>query len=206
MRGQPRKTVKRKGSMLMNALRRIVSIFAIAMIATVNSSALGRADEKAYSQMKAAMRIFAPMVGTWNAVWRFYDKDGVTDLPGTETISYTLDGAYLERHEDHLRKDSQPHYALVIFTTFNPVANRFEQTYFYRSWPHSVTEFGVFDKQLREFRTETVVPREDGIHDEHVRTVLKIVSHDRMIYTHYSRYSNEPRERRNLVITLTRIN
>jgi hypothetical protein len=46
---------------------------------------------------------------------------------------------------------------------------------------------------------------EDGVHDENVRTVTKIGDSNKIVYEHYSRYSNETTERLDLVITLTRV-
>jgi Protein of unknown function (DUF1579) len=165
-----------------------------------------RADDRQYLQMRNGMRKFAPLVGTWNAKWTFYDKDGsVTVLRGAYVISYVLDGAYLEWKGNHERKGRLPKtYAFIILTTFNPDSRQYEETYFYNNWPQRVVEIGIFDAKRREFRTHTLVPREDGIHDEHVRTILSIKGPNKMAYKHYSRYSNEVRERLNLVITLTR--
>jgi hypothetical protein len=165
-----------------------------------------RADDRQYLQMRDGMRNLAPLVGTWSATWKFYDKHGsVSVLRGTYVISYVLDGAYLEWKGDHERKGHVPKtYALIIFTTFNPDSHQYEETYFYNDWPQRVFETGIFDAESREFRTHALVPREDGLHDEHVRTILNIKGPNEMVYKHYSRYGNETRERLNVVITLTR--
>jgi len=165
-----------------------------------------RADDRQYQQMRDGMKKLAPLVGTWNAMWDFYDKDGsVSVLRGTYVISYVLDGAYLEWKGNHERKNRVPKtYAFIIFTTFNPDSHQYEETYFYNNWPQRVFETGIFDAERREFRTQTLVPREDGVHDEHVRTILSIKGPNEIVYKHYSRYSNEASERLNVMITLTR--
>lgn len=181
-------------------------LVAAAAFATVGLTGPACADERHYLQMRGGMSKLAPLTGTWDAIWRFYDKNGALTLArGVYTISFVLDGAYLEWKGEHERKGYVPKtYAFIIFTTFNSDANRYEQIYFYNDWPQRVFETGAFDDRRQEFRTSAFIPREDGIHDEHVRTVLSLKGPSQMVYTHYSRYSNESRERTNLVITLTR--
>lgn len=106
--------------MFASILRRsihLVNIFVFMMVAPVSPA---HATERQYVQMRDAMRKLAPLVGTWRSVWRFYDKDGTTDLPGMYTISYVLDNAYLEWKAGHHRKsDPRRNYSWILLTTFN---------------------------------------------------------------------------------------
>lgn len=191
--------------MFANVLKRLISS-GICVITAIALAAPADATERQYVQMRDAMRRLSPLEGAWRSVWRFYDKHGVTELPGTYTISFVLDGAYLEWRAEHRRKnDPHRNYSWILMTTFNPDSNRYEQTYFFNTWPYRVTESGVFDSKRREFRTKAVIPREDGVHDEHVRSIVDLRDVNKIVYTHYSRYSYENRERLQLVVTLTRL-
>ena len=149
----------------------------------------------------------APLVGKWHAVARFHDKDRIIENIGTYTISYVLDNTYLrwevELHNKDNPKRSQ---SWVIYTTFNPGTNQYNQTYFYSNWAQRVTESGEYDDETREYKTRALVPREDGAHDESVRTITSLKDPDRITYNHFSRYNNENAERMNVDITLTREN
>jgi Protein of unknown function (DUF1579) len=181
----------------------LVSIFVFMVVAPI---APAEATERQYVQMRDAMRKLAPLVGTWRSVWRFYDRDGTTALPGMYTISYVLDDAYLEWKAGHRRKsDPRRNYSWILLTTFDPDSNQYEQTYFFNTWPHHFTETGSFDSKRQEFLTQGIVPREDGVHDEHVRSILSLRNANEIVYTHYHRYSYEKREHLQLVVTLTRL-
>jgi hypothetical protein len=43
------------------------------------------------------------------------------------------------------------------------------------------------------------------LHDEYVTTLMKLGNQDKIVYEHYSRYSDEKTARMNVVITLTRL-
>jgi hypothetical protein len=205
----PGSRLKRKGlkegAMVAHIVRRLNSL-CVGILIVFALAAPASATEQQYLQMSGAMKKLSPLVGTWHSEWRFYGKDGVTVLPGTYTISYVLDGAYLEWHAQRERKnDPSRNYSWVLLTTFNPESKRYEQTYFYNTWPNHVTETGVFDSTRQEYRTQAIVPREDGIHDEHVRSIVSLRDVNKIVYIHYSRYSYEKRERLQLVVTLTRL-
>jgi hypothetical protein len=67
-----------------------------------------------------------------------------------------------------------------------------------------VTEDGVFDQQAKELQTSTLIPLEDGKRDEHVRSIYRLTGTNAFTLFHYSRYSDEPKERLDLVIKLHR--
>jgi Protein of unknown function (DUF1579) len=192
--------------MLAGISRRLIHLVCIFFFVAVTLIRPAHATERQYLQMRDAMRKLAPLVGTWRSVWRFYDKDGATDLPGMYTISYVLDDAYLEWKAGHSRKsDPRRNYSWILLTTFDPDSNQYEQTYFFNTWPHHFTETGSFDSKRQEFLTQGIVPREDGVHDEHVRSILRLRNANEIVYTHYHRYSYEKREHLQLVVTLTRL-
>jgi hypothetical protein len=147
----------------------------------------------------------ARLVGKWYAVARFHDKDRIIENVGTYTIAYVLDHTYLQWEvELHNKDNPKRSQSWVIFTTFNPATNQYNQTYFYSNWAQRVTESGEYDDATKEYKTSALVPLEDGVHDESVRTVTSLKEPDRITYTHFSRYSNENAERMNVDITLTR--
>jgi hypothetical protein len=116
-----------------------------------------------------------------------------------------LDKTYFQWEvERHPKNEPGKSRSFLVFTTFNPRSNRYDQTYFYSRWAIRVTETGEFDDAKREFRTTAFIPLEDDVHDENVRTVLKFADPDHATYTHYSRYSHEKSERLDLEIQLTR--
>jgi hypothetical protein len=140
---------------------------------------------------KAKMRDLSGLVGTWDAHTSF-------DEVGTYTISWALDSTYLQWHLA-LGKRS-----MMIMLTYNPDSARYESTYFYNRSSLRVFETGAYDPAAHEFRTEAFIPREDGVRDEHVRTITKFFGDTAITYTHFSRYSDQAAERNDFSATLRR--
>jgi Protein of unknown function (DUF1579) len=146
---------------------------------------------------RAKMRALAGLVGVWDAQTVFHEKDGKTPEHreiGTYTISWALDSSYLQWDLSLHARDNPAHTRhMMILQTYNPDSSRYEQTYFYKTSAMRVFETGTYDTVAREYRTAAFIPLEDGTRDEQVRTITKIGS-DTVVYTHYSRHSNEPAE------------
>ena len=152
------------------------------------------------------MSYLKPLAGTWSTVAEFHQKDGslAYDL-GSYKISFVLEGTYLQWEvELHDKDDPSKHHSFLIFVTYNPVTKKYDSTYFYSRWALRVTETGEYDDKSKEFRTTAFIPLEDGVHDENVRTITRLSDRNKIVYEHYSRYSNESAERMNVVIKLTR--
>jgi uncharacterized protein DUF1579 len=182
----------------------VLSALLVAFVASVPVAAHGRADDT--QAIFSNMSQLKPLVGTWSAVAEFHEKDGTLSYDlGSYTIAYVLEGTYLQcLVELHDKDDRSKHHSFLIFITYNPVTKKFDSTYFYSRWALRVTESGEFDDKSKEFRTTAFIPLEDGVHDENVRTISKLSDRNKVVYEHYSRYSNESAERMNVVITLTR--
>ena len=109
----------------------------------------------------------APLVGKWHAVASFHDKDRIIENIGTYTIAYVLDHTYLQWEvELHNKDNPKRSQSWVIFTTFNPATNQYNQTYFYSNWAQRVTESGEYDDATKEYKTSALVPLEDGVRSE----------------------------------------
>ncbi len=166
-----------------------------------------RADDPAadYVKIHEGLSKLAPMVGKWRAVALFHDGDGVTENDGTYEVAWALEDTYLEFHaEMHRKGDPSHHHGFIIFITYNPATRHYESTYFYTRWASRVTETGDYDAASQEFRTTAFIPLEDGVRDENVRTITRLKDPNKIVYTHYSRYSDQAAERMNVEITLTR--
>jgi hypothetical protein len=177
----------------------------IGFVGSLYVAAQGRADDA--QAILNSMSYLTPMVGTWTAVAEFRQKDGTLAYDvGTYKIFSVLAGTYLEWEvELHDKDDPSKHHSFLTFVTYNPVTKKYDSTYFYSRWALRVTETGEYDPKTKEFRTTAFIPLEDGLHDENVRTITRIRDRDKIVYEHYSRYSNERAERMNVVITLTRV-
>src|ERR1700730_8753532 len=80
-----------------------------------------RADEAEYLKIRAGMSKLAPLVGKWHAKWWFHDKDGVTEEVGSHSISWVLDGTYLQIEVERHHKDNpERRFSHLNFITFNP--------------------------------------------------------------------------------------
>jgi hypothetical protein len=184
-------------------------ILSIAVGVCIVAARFVHADEIEYQKIRAAMSKLAPLVGEWNAVWTFYDKNSVKEDPdpGTESISFVLDGTYLEfQWEHHNKQDPTRVRKVTSFVTFNPRTNQYDSTYFYRWNALRVTDTGEYDPVLQEFRTRGFIPLEDGVNDETVRTFTGLKDPNRIVYKHYSRRSPaETCERMDLEIVFTRV-
>jgi len=165
------------------------------------------ADEVEYQKIRKAMSSLAPLIGEWNAVYTFHDKDGVVENVGVEKISPILDGTYLQLEWEYHRKEDPSHFRkLISFVTFNSRTNQYDSTYFYRGNAMRVTETGEYDPTLQEFRTRGFIPLEDGVNDEVVRTITSLKDPNRILYKHYSRRSPaETCERVDEEVVFTRI-
>jgi hypothetical protein len=158
------------------------------------------------AKIREGMSKLAPLVGKWDATVKFYDPDGtITEEVGTDSISFVLDGSYLECElERHNKENPKRSNSLISFITFNPALNQYDTTYFYRGSALRVTETGAYDSATREFRTQAFIPLEDGVHDENVRTITSLKDPEKIVHTHFSKRSNETCERVDLMMTLTR--
>jgi len=83
------------GPMSARLMLRALSIFAAFLVDGAALAAQGRADDG--PTILRNMSYLKPLVGTWNAVAEYYQKDGsVAYDVGTYKISYVLEGTYLE--------------------------------------------------------------------------------------------------------------
>lgn len=81
---------------------------------------------------------------------------------------------------------------------------RYDGTYFYSRWALQVTEAGEYDAAAHEFRTVAFIPKEDGVHDESVHSIMRLIDRNRIEYQHFSRHSDEAVERMDVSFALTR--
>lgn len=189
----------------MRATHRCLLSFIVALIA-IGPFTIARADDPAadYTSIRRGMSKLAPVVGKWRAVALFHDGAKISEREGTYDVQWTLDNTYLEYRVELHRKDDPSHSnGFFIYITYNPATHQYDSTYFYTRWALRVTETGQYDDDTHQFRTKAFIPREDGVRDENVRTVTDLNDPKKIVYTHYSRYSDEPKERMNLEITLT---
>lgn len=184
---------------------RVTAFLGIVLLSGTRLAAQGGRPDDGQTILRN-MTYLKPLVGSWNAVAEYHQKDGSLAYDvGTYKISYILEGTYLQWYAElHDKDDPKQHHSFMDLVTFNPVTGRYDSTYLYSLWSLRVTETGVYDDKAKEFRTEGFIPLEDGVHDENVRTVTKIGDNNKIIHEHYSRYSNQETERLDLVITLTR--
>jgi hypothetical protein len=177
------------------------------VIVSLLAASAAQADDAEYAAIRSHMAKLAPLVGNWNAEATFYDAEGKVRRvkTGTYAISWVLDDTYLEwRTELRAKDDPSNRNGFIIYLTFDPRDGAYHSTYFYTRWALRVSEQGEYDDATRELRTTAFIPKEDGKRDEHVRTILRLESPTRLVYTHFSRYEDEPAERRDLVIILTK--
>ena len=183
-----------------------VSIFCFGILALLGPIGPVRAADAGsisdYARIRAGMNKLSPLLGKWRADAVF--ADGHENV-GTYDVHWALDDTYLEMEVDfHRKNDASQHHGFVIYLTYNPATRHYESTYFYTRWAMRVTESGEFDDVADEFRTTAFIPLEDGKRDEHVRTITELKNPNRIIYDHYSRYSDQAAERMDVRITLTR--
>jgi Protein of unknown function (DUF1579) len=158
-----------------------------------------------YAKIREGMSKLAPLVGKWSAVALFHDGDKITENDGTWEINWALEDTYLEfRDAMHRKGDLNHHNGYITYVTYNPRTQQYDLTYFYTRSALRVTETGVYDEKTKQFRTQAFVPLEDGVRDENVRSIYDLIDPNKIVETHYSRYSNEPVERMQVQFTLTR--
>lgn len=175
-------------------------IAAIAPVEGVRAADAGSISD--YTKIRAGMNKLSAMVGKWEADAVY--ADGHENI-GTYDIHWALDDTYLEMEVDLRRKtDPSQHHGFVIYVTYNPATRHYESTYFYTRWALRVTETGEFDDVAKEYRTTAFIPLEDGKRDENVRTITELKNPNKIVYDHYSRYSDQANERMDVRITLTR--
>jgi hypothetical protein len=163
------------------------------------------AEDAEYAKIRAGVSKLAPLLGSWNTVWSFFDKDGVTEEVGTTEVSYVLDETYLQLVvERHNPRNPARRKRMITYITYNPRSSQYDTTYFYSRWAVRVTETGEYDDEDQEFHTSALIPLEDGKRDENVRTITSFRDPNRLVHTHYSRYNNEDSERRDLEIVMRR--
>ena len=158
-----------------------------------------------YAKIREGMSKLVPLVGKWSAVALFHDGDKVTENDGTWEIRWALEDTYLEyRVTMHRKGDPSHHNGFITYVTYNPRTQQYDVTYFFTRSAIRVTETGVYDEKTKQFRTQALIPLEDGIHDENVRSINDLSDPNKIVHTHYSRYSNEAAERMQVQFTLTR--
>jgi hypothetical protein len=163
--------------------------------------------------IRQKMLMLAPFVGTWSATTVFHRRDG--SMPeygevGTYEVGWTLDSTYLAWRITLHDKDASAQTAprtrsMLIMMTYNPDSLRYESIYFYNGSSLRVFETGDYDGAGRALRTVAFIPLEDGMRDEHVRTITAIQSNGDVAYAHYSRYSDEAAERNDFSALLHRM-
>ncbi len=186
--------------------RWMISLFLLTLIvAKAPVEAVRAADAGSisdYTKIRAGMIKLSPMVGKWQADAVY--ADGHENV-GTYDIHWALDDTYLEMEVDfHRKSDPAQHHGFVIYVTYNPATRHYESTYFYTRWAMRVTESGEFDDVAKEYRTTAFIALEDGKRDENVRTITELKNPNKVVYDHYSRYSDQANERMDVRITLTR--
>jgi hypothetical protein len=158
-----------------------------------------------YAKIREGMSKLTPLVGKWSAVALFHDGDKVTENEGTWEIGWALEDTYLEyRVAMHRKGDPSHHNGFISYVTYNPRTQQYDVTYFYTRSAIRVTETGVYDEKTKQFRTQAFIPLEDGTRDENVRSINDLSDPNKIVNTHYSRYSNESVERMQVQFTLTR--
>jgi hypothetical protein len=175
-------------------------ITALAPVDAVRAADAGSISD--YAKIRAGMNKLSPMVGKWEADAVY--ADGHENI-GTYDIHWALDDTYLEMEGDfHRKSDPSQHHGFVIYVTYNPATRHYESTYFYTRWALRVSETGEFDDAAKEYRTTAFIALEDGKRDENVRTITELKNPNKIVYDHYSRYSDQANERMDVRITLTR--
>jgi hypothetical protein len=158
-----------------------------------------------YAKIREGMSKLVPLVGKWSAVALFHDGVKVTENDGTWEIRWALEDTYLEyRVAMHRKGDPSHHNGFITYVTYNPRTQQYDVTYFFTRSAIRVTETGAYDEKTKQFRTQALIPLEDGIHDENVRSINDLSDPNKIVHTHYSRYSNEAVERMQVQFTLTR--
>ena len=191
----------------MSSLHRcVISFFFFSFVAAVVPVNQVRAADAGsvsdYAKIRAGMNKLVPMIGKWQADAVF--QDGHENV-GTYDIHWALDDTYLEMEVDlHRKNDPSQRHGFVIYVTYSPATRHYESTYFYTRWAMRVTETGEFDDIANEFRTKAFIPLEDGKRDENVRTITELKNPNKIVYDHFSRYSDQASERMDVRITLTR--
>lgn|GEM_PF-6147139 len=143
------------------------------------------------------IKLLQPFAGNWSAEVKLHARDGRTFYEsGTYQVSWILDSTYLQWHAYlNSKSNSKRIRNFMILMTYNPDSANYENLYIYRGSPMKVFEKGNFDPANMQYITTAFIPLEDGVHDEHVRTITKISGdHNHISYVHYSRYSNESAE------------
>jgi hypothetical protein len=188
-------------------LRNYDRLLLLALVALLCGGPLEGQDRSSDAQIIFRNMVYLkPLIGTWNAVVRFHERDGsITEEEGTYRISSVLEGTYLQQEvEFRARNNPSRHHSFLIFITYNPATKKYDSTYLYSRWALKVTETGEYDDKAKEYRTTAFIPLEDGSHDENVRTITRLGTDNKIEYLHYSRYSNESAERLNLDVLMTR--
>jgi hypothetical protein len=145
------------------------------------------------------------LIGDWRVLATFHDRQGGLSYDeGTYHIQSVLDGTYIEMHATLWSKGHpETQHSFLEFITFDPRKGKFVGTYFYSRSSLQVTEEGEYDGAKREFRTLTFIPKENGVRDENVHTVMGLADPHKIEYLHFSRYSDESADRMDVSFTLT---
>ncbi|HEY4283298.1 MAG TPA: DUF1579 family protein [Chthoniobacterales bacterium] len=181
---------------------RIISLLLVCT--AIGSSAVAQEDQ--HVKIRAEMDKLAPLVGNWNATWKFHRQGEIIERVGTHSISFVLDNTYLQwMVERHPKENPERSQAMLTFTTFNPRTNKYDTTHFYNGSALRVTANGEYDAATHELRDQAFIPLEDGVRDENVRAIINLSDPNNIVYTHYSKFDDEAAERLDLEIFLTRI-
>ena len=162
-------------------------------------------QEDQHVQIEQALAKLEPMAGNWNTDWKFHRDGEIVERVGTDSISVVLDRTYLEwKIERHPKDQPARSTTSLIFTTFDPRTHEYVMTHFYKGSSLRVTATGEYDEATHQLRTKAFIPLEDGVRDENVRAIIDLSDRNRIVYTHFSRFNDEPVERMDLDIVLTR--
>jgi Protein of unknown function (DUF1579) len=178
-------------------------------LAFAGSAALAPAARSQVNNAQAIhehLTVLNRLVGDWHVLATFHDRDGGLSYDeGKYHIRSVLDGAYIEI-ESTLWSKGHPekHHSFLEFITFDPTKAKFIFTYLYSRSSLQVTEEGEYDEAKQELRTSAFIPKEDGVRDENIHTVMRLADPHKIEYLHFSRYGNESAERMDVSFTLTR--
>jgi len=174
----------------------------VIMAAAGFSSAVAQPASEA---INVNMKKLQPFTGRWDARTAFHLRNGGTATEtGTYRITWTLDSSYLQWDIELQNDSTKSRRFMLILMTFNPDSSRYEVNYFYARSAMKVFEIGNFNND-NEFLTSAFVPLEDGQQDEYVRTITRLISADKVQYTHFSRFDYEKIERKDFEAKLTRV-
>ncbi|HZM27937.1 MAG TPA: hypothetical protein VFB89_11305, partial [Gemmatimonadales bacterium] len=104
------------------SMLRVTLLLAILLLSGAPLAAQGGRPDDGQTILRN-MTYLKPLVGTWNAVAEYHQKDGSLAYDvGTYKISYILEGTYLQWYAElHDKGDPSQHHSFMNLVTFNPV-------------------------------------------------------------------------------------